>query len=85
MAETILFESILISADCYATESGDKPGWILKFENGAIVRADQGGPEALKGEVWWMGRKYRVKWQMAGLVATKQHLVAELIQEEPIK
>ena len=83
MAETILFESILTSADCHATESGAKPGWILKFENGATIRADQGGLGAFEGEVWWVGRKYRVKWQTAGLVATIQHLVAELIQEEP--
>jgi len=86
MAETILFESILADADCHATEPGAKPGWILKFKNGAILRADPGVAAALKGEaVWWVGRKYRVISQKVGIIAKAQTLVAELIQEEPIK
>lgn len=86
MAETVLFESILTDADCHATETGAKPGWILKFENGAVLRADPGAPEALKGEaIWWVGRKYRVISQKVGIIAKAQTLVAELIQEGPTK
>jgi hypothetical protein len=86
MAETILFESILTDADCHATEPGAKPGWILKFGNGAIIRADPGVSEALKGEtVWWVGRKYRVISQKVGIVAKAQTLIAELMPEESKK
>jgi hypothetical protein len=86
MAETILFESILTDADCHATEPGAKPGWILKFGNGAILRADPGDAEALKGEaVWWVGRKYRIISHKVGIVAKAQTLVAELMPEESVE
>jgi hypothetical protein len=86
MAEPILFESILTDADCHATEPGAKPGWILKFENGAILRADPGPAEALKGEaVWWVGRKYQVISQKVGIIAKDQTFVAELVEKDPGK
>jgi hypothetical protein len=86
MAETVLFESILTDADCHATAPGAKPGWILKFENGAVLRADPGSSDALKGEaVWWVGRKYRVVSQKVGIIAKAQTHVAELIPEDRVK
>ncbi|MEN6559288.1 MAG: hypothetical protein ABFD52_00750 [Acidobacteriota bacterium] len=86
MADTVLFESILTDADCHAAEPGAKPGWILKFGNGAILRAEPGAAEALKGEtVWWVGRKYRVMSQKVGIIAKAQTLIAELVQEESMK
>lgn len=60
----VVFESVLKNASMVMSQpaslyADQTRTWILKFENGAVMRIEEGGGVELDN-LWWIGKKYVV-------------------------
>lgn len=69
----VVFESTLKDIDCIVVWRGEKRmgvdiHWILKFENGAIIRTVKYVKSGSKKDVWWIDKKYVVLKKTKGTI-----------------